>query len=135
MNAAKDAGVPCAAPGQFSVKRMIKGAGGSRPAYETALGDSGRQRAKVGTPGIGGPAELTARSSGRAFATIDPIQLHLRKRAPRVKVFDELTPGRFEGKAVGRVSRIRMDAWSRGRVGSIGDAAFCVSLLPAKAPH
>ena len=28
-----------------------------------------------------------------------------------------------------RVSQIRMDAWSRGRVGLIGDAAFCVSLL------
>jgi 2-polyprenyl-6-methoxyphenol hydroxylase-like FAD-dependent oxidoreductase len=28
-----------------------------------------------------------------------------------------------------RVSQIRMDAWSHGRVGLIGDAAFCVSLL------
>lgn len=28
-----------------------------------------------------------------------------------------------------RVSQIRMDAWSRGRVGLIGDAAFCASLL------
>ena len=28
-----------------------------------------------------------------------------------------------------RVSQIRMDAWSQGRVGLIGDAAFCVSLL------
>jgi 2-polyprenyl-6-methoxyphenol hydroxylase-like FAD-dependent oxidoreductase len=28
-----------------------------------------------------------------------------------------------------RVSQIRMDAWSRGRVCLIGDAAFCVSLL------
>jgi 2-polyprenyl-6-methoxyphenol hydroxylase-like FAD-dependent oxidoreductase len=28
-----------------------------------------------------------------------------------------------------RVSQIRMDTWSRGRVGLIGDAAFCVSLL------
>ena len=28
-----------------------------------------------------------------------------------------------------RVSQIRMDAWSRGRVGLIGDAAFCLSLL------
>ena len=28
-----------------------------------------------------------------------------------------------------RISQIRMDAWSRGRVGLIGDAAFCVSLL------
>jgi 2-polyprenyl-6-methoxyphenol hydroxylase-like FAD-dependent oxidoreductase len=28
-----------------------------------------------------------------------------------------------------RVSQIRMDAWSRGRVGLIGDAASCVSLL------
>jgi 2-polyprenyl-6-methoxyphenol hydroxylase-like FAD-dependent oxidoreductase len=28
-----------------------------------------------------------------------------------------------------RVSQIRMDAWSRGRIGLIGDAAFCVSLL------
>jgi 2-polyprenyl-6-methoxyphenol hydroxylase-like FAD-dependent oxidoreductase len=28
-----------------------------------------------------------------------------------------------------RVSQIRMDAWSCGRVGLIGDAAFCVSLL------
>ena len=28
-----------------------------------------------------------------------------------------------------------MDAWSRGRVGLIGDAAFCVSLLPAEAWH
>jgi 2-polyprenyl-6-methoxyphenol hydroxylase-like FAD-dependent oxidoreductase len=28
-----------------------------------------------------------------------------------------------------RVSQIRMDAWSRGRVGLLGDAAFCVSLL------
>ena len=28
-----------------------------------------------------------------------------------------------------RVSQIRMDAWSSGRVGLIGDAAFCVSLL------
>ena len=28
-----------------------------------------------------------------------------------------------------RVSQIRMDSWSRGRVGLIGDAAFCVSLL------
>jgi 2-polyprenyl-6-methoxyphenol hydroxylase-like FAD-dependent oxidoreductase len=28
-----------------------------------------------------------------------------------------------------RVSQIRMDAWSRGRVALVGDAAFCVSLL------
>jgi 2-polyprenyl-6-methoxyphenol hydroxylase-like FAD-dependent oxidoreductase len=28
-----------------------------------------------------------------------------------------------------RVSQIRMNAWTRGRVGLIGDAAFCVSLL------
>jgi 2-polyprenyl-6-methoxyphenol hydroxylase-like FAD-dependent oxidoreductase len=28
-----------------------------------------------------------------------------------------------------RVSQIRMNTWSRGRVGLIGDAAFCVSLL------
>jgi 2-polyprenyl-6-methoxyphenol hydroxylase-like FAD-dependent oxidoreductase len=28
-----------------------------------------------------------------------------------------------------RISQIRMDTWSRGRVGLIGDAAFCVSLL------
>ena len=28
-----------------------------------------------------------------------------------------------------RVSQIRMDTWSRGRVGLIGDAAFCASLL------
>ena len=28
-----------------------------------------------------------------------------------------------------RVSQIRMDTWSRGRVGLVGDAAFCVSLL------
>ena len=28
-----------------------------------------------------------------------------------------------------RVSQIRMDSWSRGRVALIGDAAFCVSLL------
>jgi 2-polyprenyl-6-methoxyphenol hydroxylase-like FAD-dependent oxidoreductase len=28
-----------------------------------------------------------------------------------------------------RVSQIRMDTWSQGRVGLIGDAAFCVSLL------
>ena len=28
-----------------------------------------------------------------------------------------------------RVSQIRMDTWSRGQVGLIGDAAFCVSLL------
>jgi 2-polyprenyl-6-methoxyphenol hydroxylase-like FAD-dependent oxidoreductase len=28
-----------------------------------------------------------------------------------------------------RVSQIRIDSWSRGRVGLIGDAAFCVSLL------
>ena len=28
-----------------------------------------------------------------------------------------------------RVSQIRMDAWSYGRVALVGDAAFCVSLL------
>src|SRR5262249_51444055 len=28
-----------------------------------------------------------------------------------------------------RVSQIRMDSWSHGRVGLIGDAAFCASLL------
>jgi 2-polyprenyl-6-methoxyphenol hydroxylase-like FAD-dependent oxidoreductase len=28
-----------------------------------------------------------------------------------------------------RVSQIRMDAWSRGRIALVGDAAFCVSLL------
>jgi 2-polyprenyl-6-methoxyphenol hydroxylase-like FAD-dependent oxidoreductase len=28
-----------------------------------------------------------------------------------------------------RVSQIRMDAWSRGRVAAVGDAGFCVSLL------
>ena len=28
-----------------------------------------------------------------------------------------------------RVSQIRMDTWSRGRVGLVGDAAFCPSLL------
>ena len=28
-----------------------------------------------------------------------------------------------------RVSQIKMDSWSRGRVALIGDAAFCVSLL------
>ena len=28
-----------------------------------------------------------------------------------------------------RVSQIRMDAWSKGRVALVGDAAFCVSLL------
>jgi 2-polyprenyl-6-methoxyphenol hydroxylase-like FAD-dependent oxidoreductase len=28
-----------------------------------------------------------------------------------------------------RVSQIRMDAWSRGRVSLVGDAAFCPSLL------
>jgi 2-polyprenyl-6-methoxyphenol hydroxylase-like FAD-dependent oxidoreductase len=27
------------------------------------------------------------------------------------------------------VSQIKMDTWSRGRIGLIGDAAFCVSLL------
>ena len=27
-----------------------------------------------------------------------------------------------------RISQIRMEAWSRGRVGLVGDAAFCVSL-------
>ena len=34
-----------------------------------------------------------------------------------------------------RVSQIRMDAWSIGRVGLIGDAAFCVSLLQVRAQH
>jgi 2-polyprenyl-6-methoxyphenol hydroxylase-like FAD-dependent oxidoreductase len=28
-----------------------------------------------------------------------------------------------------RVSQIRMDTWSEGRVGLVGDAAFCLSLL------
>lgn len=28
-----------------------------------------------------------------------------------------------------RVSQIRLDSWSRGRVGLVGDAAFCVSLM------
>src|SRR6185437_8941268 len=28
-----------------------------------------------------------------------------------------------------RVSQIRMDRWSQGRVALVGDAAFCVSLL------
>lgn len=31
-----------------------------------------------------------------------------------------------------RVSQIRMDTWSRGRVGLIGDAAFCPSLLASQ---
>jgi 2-polyprenyl-6-methoxyphenol hydroxylase-like FAD-dependent oxidoreductase len=30
---------------------------------------------------------------------------------------------------IDRVSQIRMDRWSQGRVGLVGDAAFCVSLL------
>ena len=30
---------------------------------------------------------------------------------------------------IDRVSQIRMDSWSRGRVAVVGDAAYCVSLL------
>ncbi len=33
-----------------------------------------------------------------------------------------------------RVSQIRMDTWSKGRVGLIGDAAFCPSLLAGRVP-
>ncbi len=31
-----------------------------------------------------------------------------------------------------RISQIRMDAWSKGRVVPVGDAAACVSLLVAE---
>ena len=34
-----------------------------------------------------------------------------------------------------RVSQIRMDAWSRGRVALVGDAAYCVSLLASYWDH
>jgi 2-polyprenyl-6-methoxyphenol hydroxylase-like FAD-dependent oxidoreductase len=34
-----------------------------------------------------------------------------------------------DGLYMDRVSQIRMDRWSRGRVALVGDAAFCVSLL------
>jgi 2-polyprenyl-6-methoxyphenol hydroxylase-like FAD-dependent oxidoreductase len=36
---------------------------------------------------------------------------------------------RADGMYIDRVSQIRMDRWSQGRVALVGDAAFCVSLL------
>jgi 2-polyprenyl-6-methoxyphenol hydroxylase-like FAD-dependent oxidoreductase len=43
------------------------------------------------------------------------------------QILDELD--RAGALYVDRVSQIRMDAWSRGRIALVGDAAFCVSLI------
>jgi 2-polyprenyl-6-methoxyphenol hydroxylase-like FAD-dependent oxidoreductase len=43
------------------------------------------------------------------------------------RILDELD--RAPGLYFDRVSQIRMDSWSRGRVALVGDAAFCVSLM------
>jgi 2-polyprenyl-6-methoxyphenol hydroxylase-like FAD-dependent oxidoreductase len=43
------------------------------------------------------------------------------------RILDELA--RTESLYFDRVSQIKMDHWSRGRVALVGDAAFCVSLM------
>lgn len=43
------------------------------------------------------------------------------------RILDELT--RTQDLYFDRVSQIRMESWSRGRVALVGDAAFCVSLM------
>jgi 2-polyprenyl-6-methoxyphenol hydroxylase-like FAD-dependent oxidoreductase len=43
------------------------------------------------------------------------------------KILDELD--RTDELYLDRVSQIRMNQWSRGRIALVGDAAFCVSLL------
>jgi 2-polyprenyl-6-methoxyphenol hydroxylase-like FAD-dependent oxidoreductase len=43
------------------------------------------------------------------------------------RILDELD--RVQELYFDRVSQIKMDCWSRGRVALVGDAAFCVSLM------
>lgn len=50
---------------------------------------------------------------------------HLGWECPQIVAAMESCPDLY----FDRVSQIRMDAWSKGRVGLIGDAAFCPSLL------
>ena len=73
-----------------------------------------------------------AADSGSLPATLDLQKTMLRERyrdgkweCPRI--LDELD--RTHELYFDRVSQIRMESWSRGRVALIGDAAFCVSLV------
>ena len=73
-----------------------------------------------------------AANSGSLLATLDLQKAMLRERygdgkweCPRV--LDELD--RTHDLYFDRVSLIRMESWSRGRVALVGDAAFCVSLV------
>ena len=73
-----------------------------------------------------------AADSGSLPATLDLQKAMLRERygdgkweCPRI--LDELD--RTHELYFDRVSQIRMESWSRGRVALVGDAAFCVSLV------
>ena len=74
---------------------------------------------------------------GNFDATSDPHDIAAQKTIIRErfkdggwecsKILNELD--RADELYFDRVSQIRMDSWSRGRVALVGDAAFCVSLL------
>ena len=73
-----------------------------------------------------------ATDSGSLPATLDRQKAMLRERYDDGKwecarILDELD--RTHELYFDRVSQIRMESWSRGRVALAGDAAFCVSLL------
>jgi 2-polyprenyl-6-methoxyphenol hydroxylase-like FAD-dependent oxidoreductase len=70
--------------------------------------------------------------NGSLPTTLDLQKAMLRKRYGAGKwecrrILDELD--RTDELYFDRVSQIRMESWSRGRVALVGDAAFCVSLL------
>lgn len=73
-----------------------------------------------------------AADSGSLPATLDLQKAMLRERYREGKwecprILDELD--RTHELYLDRVSQIRMETWSRGRVALAGDAAFCVSLV------
>jgi 2-polyprenyl-6-methoxyphenol hydroxylase-like FAD-dependent oxidoreductase len=73
-----------------------------------------------------------AADDGTLPATLDLQKQMLREKYRGSKwecpgILDELD--RADDLYFDRVSQIRMDSWSRGRIALVGDAAFCVSLV------
>ena len=74
-------------------------------------------------------------------ADVDPLPAMLDLPAQKAMLRESFGDGKWECPRIlaeldrtqdlyfDRVSQIRMDSWSRGRVALVGDAAFCVSLM------